>query len=95
MIELTDEQRRQLESGRAVEVTDSGSDRPYVVLSKDFYDRLRQFVYDASEWTDDDLRRMLANSSGANGWDEPGMVAYDRYDLNGHQCLRVHLSANG
>jgi hypothetical protein len=80
MIELTDEQRRQLENGRAVQVTDPGTDRPYVVLSKEVYDRLSQLVYDASEWTDEDMRRMLARSSAANGWDEPGMEAYDRYD---------------
>jgi hypothetical protein len=80
MIELTDEQRRQLESGRTVEVADSGTDRHYVVVSKDFYDQLRQLVYHASEWTDDDLRLNLARASAANGWDEPGMDAYDRYD---------------
>ena len=80
MIELTDEQRQQLDSGRAVEVTDSGTDRPYVVLSKDVYDRLSQLRYDDSEWTDDDLRAFLARAAAANGWGEPGMDAYDRYD---------------
>jgi hypothetical protein len=80
MIELTEEQKRQLESGRAVEVTDSGTARPYVILSRDLYERVRQFLFDDSEWTVDELRLALARSAADNGWDEPGMDAYDHYD---------------
>jgi hypothetical protein len=32
------------------------------------------------ESTEDELRQMLARSAAANGWDEPAMEAYDRYD---------------
>jgi hypothetical protein len=80
MIELTPEQRQQLESGEAVAVTDAETATPYVVLRKDVYDRVRALLYDDSEATHDELRAMLARSSAANGWDEPGMDAYDRYD---------------
>ncbi|HKI34199.1 MAG TPA: hypothetical protein VKA46_20270 [Gemmataceae bacterium] len=80
MIELTPEQRQRLESGEAVAVTDAETATPYVVLRKDVYDRVRNLLYDDSEATHDELRAMLARSSAANGWDEPDMDAYDRYD---------------
>jgi hypothetical protein len=80
MIELPEEQRQQLEGGKAVEVTDPRTARPYVVLRKDIYERVRQLRSDDREWTADELRLPLARSAAANGWDEPGMAAYDRYD---------------
>jgi hypothetical protein len=80
MIELTEEQQQQLDSGRAIEVTDPQTSRPYVVLRKDVYERVRRLLYDDSEWTEDELRLQLARSAEGNGWDEPGMDAYDHYD---------------
>jgi hypothetical protein len=80
MIELTEEQRRQLESGKAIDVTDSQTAQPYVVLRKDVYERVRHLLADDSEWTEDELRLQLARSAKDNGWDEAGMDAYDRYD---------------
>jgi hypothetical protein len=80
MIELTEEQRRQLESGQAVDVTDPQTAQRYVVLRKEVYERVRHLLYDDSEWTEDELRLQLARSAGDNGWDEAGMDAYDRYD---------------
>jgi hypothetical protein len=80
MIELTEEQRRQVESGRAVDVTDPQTARPYVLLRKDVFERVQHLLADDSEWTPEELRQQLARSSAANGWDEPAMDAYDRYD---------------
>jgi hypothetical protein len=80
MIELTPEQRQQLDAGRAVDVTDPETAQPYVVLRKDVFDRVQRLLYDDSEVTQDELRLMLARSAEANGWNEPGMDAYDRYD---------------
>lgn len=80
MIELSEDQRRQLESGQAVDVTDPQTAQRYVVLRKDVYEKVRHLLYDGSEWTDDELRLQLARSAKDNGWDEPGMDAYDRYD---------------
>jgi hypothetical protein len=85
MGELTPEQRRQLDRGEAVTVTDPGTGASFVILRKDVYDRVRALLYDDSEATHDELRAMLARSSAANGWDEPGMDAYDRYDEE-RQC---------
>jgi hypothetical protein len=80
MIELTESQRQELESGKAVDVTDPLTAQPYVILRKDVYDRVRRLLYDDSGWTEDDLPAQLARSAKENGWDEPGMDAYDRYD---------------
>jgi hypothetical protein len=80
MIEFTDEQRQRLESGKAVDVTDSQTAQLYVVLRKDVYERVQHLLYDDSEWTDNELRQQLARSTKENGWDEPGMNAYDHYD---------------
>ncbi|HEX5271708.1 MAG TPA: hypothetical protein VFW33_14520, partial [Gemmataceae bacterium] len=72
MIELTPEQRQRLEQGEAVAVTDPDTATPYVVLRKEVYDRVRALLYDDGDATHDELRAMLARSSVANGWDEPG-----------------------
>ena len=80
MIELTDEQRSQLENGHAVDVTDSETSKPYVLLRKEVYERVRHLLYDDTEWTVDEMRQMLARSAEANGWNEPDMEAYDHYD---------------
>jgi hypothetical protein len=39
-----------------------------------------ELAYDDSDWSEDELRLLLAMSVKANGWDEPGMDMYDRYD---------------
>jgi hypothetical protein len=80
MIQLTDEQRQQLNMGNAVGITDPQTAQPYVVLRKDVYDRIQHLLLDDSEWTDQELRLQLARSAQNNGWNEPGMEAYDRYD---------------
>ncbi len=80
MIEFTDEQRQQLDSGKAVDVTDSQTAQRYVVLRQDVYEKVRHVLCVDSEWTDDELRLQLARSANDNGWNEPGMDAYDRYD---------------
>lgn len=87
MIELTDEQRQQLENGKAVEITDPQTAQRYVILQKEVYERVQRLLYDDSEWTDDELRFHLARSAGENGWHEAGMDDYDRYDeVRRKQC---------
>jgi hypothetical protein len=80
MIDLSEEQRQQLESGLAVDVTDAQTAQSYVLLPKEMYERVRRLLYDDSEWTAEEMRQVLARSAQANGWSEPGMDAYDRYD---------------
>jgi hypothetical protein len=80
MIQFTEEQRQQLRSGKAVDVTDPETAQLYVVLRKDVYERVRQLLYDDSEWTENELRVQLSRSAQDNGWDDAGMDAYERYD---------------
>jgi hypothetical protein len=80
MIELTNEQRKQLETGQAVDVIDSETARPYVMLRKDVFERVMNLLYDDSEWTEEQVRALLARAAKGNGWDEPGIDAHDRYD---------------
>ena len=80
MIELTDEQRQQVENGKAIDVTDSQTAHTYVLVRKDIYDRVRRLLYNDSDWTEDELRLQLGRSAKDNGWEEAGMDAYDRYD---------------
>ena len=90
MIDFTNEQRQQLESGIAVDVVDTQTAQRYVVLRPDVYERVRPLLFDDSEWTEGELRLQLARSANANGWHEPGMDAYDRYDEERrNQCLRT------
>jgi hypothetical protein len=44
------------------------------------YDRVCRLLYDDAELTHDELRQQLARSAKENGWNEPGMEDYDRYD---------------
>jgi hypothetical protein len=37
-------------------------------------------LYHDSDLGDEELRLLLARSAADNGWDEPAMDAYDRYD---------------
>lgn len=80
MIELTEEQRQQLESGKVVDITDPRTAQSYVILRKDVYERVQHLLYDDSECADEELRLHLARSAKENGWEEAGMDDYDRYD---------------
>jgi hypothetical protein len=84
-MQLSEEQKTALRNGEAVRTCEK--DLECVVMRADVYDRVKQLLYDDGDWTDDELRRVLAKSAEANGWNEPGMDAYDKYDEEiGKQC---------
>ena len=86
MIELTEEQRQELSAAEPVAI-DPSTMETYVLVRKDVYDRIKGLLHDDGEWTDDELRLLLARSAEANGWNEPGMDDYDHYDANrAKQC---------
>lgn len=80
MIEFSEEQRQQLDSGKAVDVVDPKTAEHYVVLRKEVYEKVCRLLVDDSDWSAGELRLQLARSTKENGWDEPGMEDYDRYD---------------
>jgi hypothetical protein len=75
---LTEQQKVAVRSGEAVRVRDD--DLECVVVRADVYDRVRELLYADTDWTDQELRRALAKSAEANGWNEAKMTAYDNYD---------------
>jgi len=75
---LTEQQKVAVRSGEAVRVRDD--DVECVVVRADVYDRVKELLCVDTDWTDDELRRALAKSAEANGWNESQMTAYDNYD---------------
>jgi hypothetical protein len=69
---LTSEQRQAIDRGESVSLVVDGIS--CVVIRSDVF----QSAYrDGGDWTHGELRQALAKSAGENGWDDPGMDAYD------------------
>jgi hypothetical protein len=81
MIELTEEQRQELSEVEPVPI-DPSTKETYVLVRKSVYDRIKGLLYDDGEWTENELRLLLARSAEENGWNEPGMDDYDQYDAH-------------
>jgi hypothetical protein len=64
MIELTDEQRRELEQPGPVQVRDPQTNETYVLVRADVYARMRAVI-------DGTTRRA--------GWDDPALDVYEKY----------------
>ncbi len=77
---ISPEQVEAVQSGQPLHLTDPQTNTQFVILRADLYDRIKGLVFDDSEWTHDEMRELLARSAEANGWNEPGMEDYDRYD---------------
>jgi hypothetical protein len=86
MIELTEEQSRELSAAEPMAV-DPRTKETYVLVRSDLYERIKGLIYDSGDATDDELRMLLARSADANGWNEPEMDDYDNYDAKrAEQC---------
>jgi hypothetical protein len=73
---LSDEQLRAVAKGQNVRFTLNGVE--FIIIRSDDFDKV-QALLDSDH---QELRQMLARSSEGNGWDEPGMEAYDSYSTN-------------
>lgn len=80
MIELTAEQRHSLTQGHEVPISDPDTSEEYILVRADIYRRLKNLIYDDTDWTPAEQLSLLAQSGKAAGWDEPEMDAYDNYD---------------
>ena len=80
MLELTEEQWQIVAGEENPTILDPKTQEAYILVRKTVFDRIQGLLYDDSEMTHDELRLLLARSSKENGWDEPGMDAYDNYD---------------
>lgn len=81
MIELTQEQRRELEAAEPIAV-DPQTNTVYVLVRKDVYERIKGLLYEDGEWMPEEQLRLLAESGRRAGWDDPEMDVYDQYDEN-------------
>jgi ribosome recycling factor len=74
MIELTQEQRQELETGESVVSTNT----TYVLVRKDVYDRIKSLLND-EDWTRDAYQAAM-EVFARDGWDDPRMDVYDELD---------------
>lgn len=73
---LTAEQLNDAATGENVRFSQNGVE--FVIMRSEVYNKMK----DSFEPDHEELRTMLARSSEGNGWDEPGMEAYDSYSTN-------------
>jgi hypothetical protein len=80
-IELTDGQGKALdaEADEPVRIIDPRTNRTYVLLSFDVYERIKALFEDAPV-TKDEQRSILAAAGKRAGWDDPEMDIYNELD---------------
>ena len=78
MMRLSEQQMTALRNGEAVRTLDE--DLECVSCVRTSMTGSNSCCTTIGDWTDDELRRALAQSAEANGWNEPEMDAYDNYD---------------
>ena len=70
---LTAEQLSAAAKGQSVRFSEGGIE--FVVVRSEVFEKVSSLL----EPDHQELRALLARSSAANGWDEPGMEAYNSY----------------
>jgi hypothetical protein len=55
MFELTPEQRQELTGAEPARAVDPETNAEYVLVRADLYERLKEFLYDDSPWTDEEM----------------------------------------
>jgi hypothetical protein len=79
MIELTEEQRRELDRPEP-QARDPQTNETYVLIRADVYERLKEMMYDASPWTDEEMELLAWETGKRAGWED--MDEYDHYGKN-------------
>ena len=82
MIELTPEQRRELDQPGPVRVRDPQTDETYVLVRAELFDRLEGVLSLDESWSEDAYRAAMAVFA-RDGWDDPRMDAYRALDPRG------------
>jgi hypothetical protein len=65
------------QSGRPLRVVDPDTNRVYLIMPAELFDRLTAGVYDDGPWTDEERVQLAARAGLAIGWAE--MDEYDNY----------------
>jgi hypothetical protein len=79
VFELTHEQSQELANPEPRAI-DPQTKQTYVLVREDMFEKIKNLICDDEEWSEETLRSQLSRSSQANGWNEPEMDDYDRYD---------------
>ena len=67
---LSEEQIRAVDrAGGAVRLIDPATNRQYVLLPAEVYERVRALAYDDSPWTDEEMDLLAAESADVLGWE--------------------------
>jgi len=76
--EITDQQRAAItaEGDRPVEVVDPQTNRLYVLISREQYERLKP-LFEDEPVSESEQRDLLRRAGRRAGWDDPEMDAYD------------------
>jgi hypothetical protein len=77
VIELTHEQRRELEGADVPRVVDPETHQRYVLIREDVYERLKGLI--GSDFHPREAYAAI-DRAFAEGWDDPRMDDYDRYE---------------
>src|SRR5437879_2290023 len=78
---LTQEQQREVRAAvtEPLRLVDPETQRRYVVLPEDMYERMQSLV-NSDDFSPDEKLRLLAESGGRAGWHDPRMDDYVNYD---------------
>ena len=79
MIELTEEQRRQLSHPGPVRARDPVTNETYVLVRAETYARLSSLLGEDENWADAAYRAAM-EAFARDGWDDPRMDVYDALD---------------
>jgi hypothetical protein len=81
MIELTQEQRRELEGPEPVRALDPETKQTYVLVRTEVYERLQTLLGDSEEGAFvHEMYPHVMEVFGREGWDDPAMDVYDELD---------------
>lgn len=76
MIELTEQQRQELNAPEPVAI-DLQTKEKYVLVREEVYERMKELLYDDSPWTDEEMELLAWEAGAGAGWEE--MDEYDHY----------------
>ncbi|HEV3257537.1 MAG TPA: hypothetical protein VG013_11695 [Gemmataceae bacterium] len=76
MIELTEEQRRELAKPEPVAI-DPQTKETYILVRADLYQRLRDLLYDDAEFPIREAYPLMDEVAAKAGWDDPAMDIYN------------------
>lgn len=79
--QITDQQRAAIAAvgDRPIDVVDPQTNRRYVLISREQYERLKP-LFEDDPLSEPEQRDLLRRVGERAGWDDPEMDAYDRYD---------------